>query len=116
MHAQKAEQAASSKQTVTKKFRQKALDPDERYAQERALMEAAQAQRAAQVWCSPLPHWSWPQASGCFGARALGQLFCQGTVTLLLPDGVRFTAQEVMRRQRRAVRDMLRAREVLPQP
>ena len=76
-------------------------------------MEAAQAQRAAQVWCSPLLHWSWPQASGCFGVHALlGQLFSRGTVTSLLPDSVSFTAQEVMRRQRRAVRDMLRAREV----
>ena len=56
MQAQKAEQAASGKQTVTKKFRRKPLDPDERYAQERARMEAAQAQRAAQVRCSPLPH------------------------------------------------------------
>ncbi len=52
VHAQKAEHAASSKQVVTKKFRRKPLDPDERYAQERAQMEAAQAQRAAQV-CSP---------------------------------------------------------------
>lgn len=52
---------------MAKKFRKKALDPDERYAMERAKMEAAQAQRAA---------------------------------------------QEKLRRQRRAVRDMLRAHEV----
>ena len=50
LHAQKAEQVTSSKQVVPKKFRRKALDPDERYAQERAQMEAAQAQRAAQVF------------------------------------------------------------------
>lgn len=47
---QRAEQAAaaSSKPIVTRKFRRKALDPDERYAQERATMEASRAQRAAQ--------------------------------------------------------------------
>ena len=48
--AQRAEQAAatSSKPIVTRKFRRKALDPDERYAQERAKMEASRVQRAAQ--------------------------------------------------------------------
>ena len=51
---QKAEQAATTKQTVTKKFRRKPLDPDERYAQERAQVDAARAQRAAQVCCAPL--------------------------------------------------------------
>ena len=67
---QRAEQAAvsSSKPIVTRKFRRKALDPDERYAQERAKMEASRVQRAA---------------------------------------------QEELRQRRRAVRDMLRAREVL---
>ena len=47
---QRAEQAAatSSKPIVTRKFRRKALDPDERYAQERAKMEASRVQRAAQ--------------------------------------------------------------------
>ena len=47
---QRAEQAAvaSSKPIVTRKFRRKALDPDERYAQERAKMEASRVQRAVQ--------------------------------------------------------------------
>ena len=52
LRAQKAEHAASGKQVVPKKFRRKPLDADERYAQERAAMEAAQAQRAAQVRCA----------------------------------------------------------------
>lgn len=51
--AQKAEVAASAKQVVPQKFRRKPLDPDERYAQERARVEAVQAQRAAQVCCPP---------------------------------------------------------------
>ena len=39
-----------SKQVVVpKKFRKRVLDPDERYEQERARMEAAKVQRAAQV-------------------------------------------------------------------
>ena len=48
--AQKAEQAAAGpgKQQVPQKFRRRTLDPDERYAAERAANEAAQAQRAAQ--------------------------------------------------------------------
>ena len=48
--AQKAEQAAAGpgKQQMPQKFRRRALDPDERYAVERAAIEAAQAQRAAQ--------------------------------------------------------------------
>jgi len=50
MYLQKAEQAAMSKQVVVpKKFRKRVLDPDERYEQERARMEAAKVQRAAQV-------------------------------------------------------------------
>ena len=48
MCMQKAEQAVISKQVVPKKFRKRALDPDERYEQERARMEAAKVQRAAQ--------------------------------------------------------------------
>ena len=50
MCLQKAEQAAISKQVVVpKKFRKRVLEPDERYEQERARMEAAKVQRAAQV-------------------------------------------------------------------
>ena len=50
MCLQKAEQAAISKQVVVpKKFRKRVLNPDERYEQERARMEAAKVQRAAQV-------------------------------------------------------------------